>query len=402
MSHLEKYVNIIQNMKHILETDKEIMIKYLYEQKCSEYEQKCGIATFYEKLSFFSKRFITKNIDNYEYIQTLENENIYVTTSFCGGGFDQIILDSEKKIIFFSKWWFNHYFEFIEHINHFFITTYDKLDFQNAYYIGNNVIAIQKWFVTYGHVMDELFNLYDFYEKKLEKEKEKGEKKVNKDYKIMNSFINTYNSKHHNNKIISKLLFGDLFINNDIIHKIPLLRIQNLFLIKHTLFHNTFQHFPENAKNKIINSVFLDRPIVTSQYKSCFITRNKNKEIKERNINNFVQIETYFQNKSNFLFMNPENEPIQCLIENIYDKDLIVLTWGGALVNLIYAKKGAHVIILKSKGYDKENGHHLRHIFKHFKITIIFHENNEVALDRIEKVIDSINEKDNINNIKIK
>jgi len=367
MSIFEK----IEEIKYITQQDKKILtdaVKNNYDY------------SIYEKLSFYSRKFEKYSLEDYNYIKTTEEEDIFVTNFHLlqSHSFSNIYLDNEKKIIFFSNWWFNVGIEtFIDHIYIFFNNVYEKLDFDNAHFIGSNIISIQTWFTSYGHFLDEVFNLYDFKNKLTEKE--------NKNYYVLTENQTTDYYKNYGK--ITDILFDDNHhININSLNN-NLCKLKNLYLIEHNIFSPTFHKFPLCARNKISNHNGINENICEKE--NCFITRGKASHL-PRNLNNQYEIEKYFDSKNNFSIINPENETIESFVKKIKNKKLIIITWGSALVNLIFANKGTNVIILKSKSYEHENIDLLKHVVQGLNIFIITHKNNEIDITEIENIINSI------------
>jgi hypothetical protein len=111
-----------------------------------------------------------------------------------------------------------------------------------------------------------------------------------------------------------------------------------------------------------------------------------------RNLSNQLELEEYFKNK-NFEIVNPETENFYNFIDTINNASTIIITWGGALTNLIYLKENTNVYILKSKSYLDENIYIFQKIIDTYKlnVSIIFSVNNEI---KCEDVLNEINKKE--------
>jgi hypothetical protein len=197
----------------------------------------------------------------------------------------QIFLDEDKKIIFNSRWWFNKENgipSLINHLNIFINNIYSRLKLINVPNIGTNIIAIQSWFKTYGHYMDEMFVLSDFYTIL-----------NNPQFKIMSEYNNTV-KENNNYKYISDLLFENNYINPYTFNA-PILKFNNLYLIKHSYNMNTFHSFPINVKNMLINKICLNTQaqINENNFSKIFITRSIAKHM-HRNLSNQMEIEDFF------------------------------------------------------------------------------------------------------------
>jgi capsular polysaccharide biosynthesis protein len=254
---------------------------------------------------------------------------------------------------------------------------YETLDFNKAFDIGNNVIAIQQWYYAYGHFMDENFNLFDFHSQ--------IKKIYNLDFKILNDYSNDVAYKNY--PFISNVLFGNNHINSFHYDK-KILKFKNLFLIKHKITMPTFHKFPLTAKNHILN--FIQNNNSSNNDKiGCFITRGIATHL-PRNLDNQNEIEDFFNSKQNFCVINPEKITICDFINTIQNKNIIVITWGSALVNLLFLKPQTNVIILKSKSYEHESIELFKHIIKDLNLHILVHENNMIHIESIENTLSKI------------
>ena len=126
-------IDIINNMKNITENDKKI----LKEVNLNFYAQ----LPLLEQLSFYSAKFKSHNMDDYSYLQTQYNETIYGINTL--GGLNNILFDSDKKLIFNTRYWYNSSsIHLIQHLAHFFNNIFNTLDdkIKNSYDIGDNII----------------------------------------------------------------------------------------------------------------------------------------------------------------------------------------------------------------------------------------------------------------------
>ena len=332
----------------------------------------------YEKLSFFSKKYTTKTLENYIYIETNPEEYIY----YCCKQ-PSVFLDNDKKIIFNSKWWFNNGNQptsFINHVGHV-LNYYDTLNINNCIDISNNLITIQSWFSTYGHFKDEIFNLCDFYLKNKE-----GKTNKNIDHTILYNYpTNNVNYNEIKNKLFEKNVINPQIYLPDV----PLLRFKNLILIEHNIISPTFHYFPENIRHKMVKSITL--PINNGIiYTNCFITRSIAHHL-PRNLSNQLEIEKFINLLDNFDVINPENISLDELIYILQNQKLVIITWGSALINLMYLKPNTNFIILQSKSYEHESIELFKHIIKKLNIDIIKHTNNIIDTLLIKKSINNFN-----------
>jgi len=332
-----------------------------------------------KQLSFYSHKGKTMYLNEYEY-EYIEGD-IYVTTIHIigGGGIFQIFLDEDKKIIFNSRWWFNNgkgIPSLINHLNIFMNHVYNKLQLNDIPNIGKDIIAIQAWFNTYGHYLDEMFVLSDFYNN------------LNKThFKIMREY-DTTKQENNNYKYISDLLFENNYINPYTFNA-PILKFNNLFLIKHSIIMNTFHSFPINVKNMLINKLCLNTQVQVNEnnFSKIFITRSIAKHM-PRNLHNQIEIEDFFKTKL-FNVLNPENIEFKDFINILQKANVIIITWGSALTNLIFCNPGTKVIILKSQSYENESIVLFNKIIQNNSliVKVILHKNNEIDLNELNETI---------------
>ena len=354
----QEYISKINTTKNISENDKIILIEAFTKNDVS----------LFKNLSFYSNKYSNHTLGDYSYLKTNENEDIFITQ--INNGIEQVILDSEKKIIFDSRWWYSPNCgvpSFIDHISMFYNEVYENLNFDDTYDAGKDVIAIQYWFNTYGHFMDEILNIYDFNNKI----------SYSNHFKILRSYPEGEYFKNY--KIITDTLFGENYIKN----YGKMVKLQNLYLIRHEIIMPTFHKFPMIARNHILNSVLSDD---NEKKPHCFLTRGIATHL-PRNLNNQLEIEEYYKAKDEFLVLNPENITIYDLINIIRNVKILIITWGSALVNLMFLKPGTTVIILKSKSYEHESIELFRHIIDGLNLHVLIHENNIINIEKIENLL---------------
>ena len=295
----------------------------------------------------------TKMLDKYEYFES--GKDYYYSTQF------NIIFDSEKNILINSNIQLSCNSKYLETSKNFI----NNIDLSINYETYNNIIFIQHWFITYGHFKDELFNLYNFY-KLLN----------NKKYKVVMNYkpVSNMNYSVNNYDILSSLLFNepDVFINVNKLNT-PIIKINNLILIKHDLTSPMFHMFPSISKNKILSTI---RDINFN--KNIFITRGKALHL-PRNLDNQDELEQHFVNM-NYSIINPELLDIKTFIQQIKNAENIYITWGGALVNLCYVNPNANIYILKSSSYMHEE------LFFIFKFLKTYKNLYEIKCNNINKI----------------
>jgi hypothetical protein len=156
-------------------------------------------------------------LDEYSYYKSDDNEYIYYVNMFYNDPLvikerpvhfnaGSFFMDRNKNIINESRNIFD-----IDDFNeipevHKLLDNINEEQLNNAIYIGENIIGISKWQILYGHVHDELYLLYDFYNKL-----SKTNKKIN--YKILYEFTsdkNIFDYPHENIEIIHNHLFDNI------------------------------------------------------------------------------------------------------------------------------------------------------------------------------------------------
>ena len=368
-------IDIINNMKNITENDKKI----LKEVNLNFYAQ----LPLLEQLSFYSAKFKSHNMDDYSYLQTQYNETIYGINTL--GGLNNILFDSDKKLIFNTRYWYNSSsIHLIQHLAHFFNNIFNTLDdkIKNSYDIGDNIILIQSWFTTYGHFLDEVYNLHDF--------RIKLQNFKNEEYKVLNSYPNSKEDYFKNYDVIVSALFPNSeYINYNKYDNI--VRMKNCFIIQHKCGTPTFHNFPANTTKYLLDNISFNP--TDYNHKNIFITRGIATHL-PRNLENQIEIENYFTNYDNFKVINPETMHFNEFVNNIRKVNLLVITWGGALTNLVFLPANANVIILKSKSYDNESIHLFNKIIKRNNLNVIIIESidNVIKIDTIETILQGINQ----------
>ena len=312
-----------------------------------------------------------KNINNLSIFSQkgkINNNNDYITYEYdCTLYYISklnIWIDEEYKLLSNSNWWYCcDIIKFINHINHY-INIINNINLTNILVIEKNVVAIQKWFNTYGHFMDELFTLKNYIIN-------------NKDYIPIFSFPlemedNIYATGNY--KIICEMLFNKDYVN---LFNNNITKINKLILIKHYITDNTFHKFPIYISDLIKNKILYSLPKMNSN-DYLFITRNKSVHL-SRNLDNQKEIEEYLLTL-HVNIINPEEITFNELILQINSHTNIIITWGSALVNLVFCPLYSNIIILKSKSYEHECIDLFKKIIddRYLNIKIIVHDNNNI------------------------
>jgi hypothetical protein len=289
-----------------------------------------------KKMSIFSTLGEYKSIDGYKYYESYDNEYVYyIPGKIHGIG---VFVDKNRKILFNSKY-FTFFPGLLEEFLQNILPIVNDLDFDNNTYIDDNIIAITKWFDTYGHYTDEIFNLCNYYEK--------IKNIIPNNYKILVDYApsSIINYSMDNYQLLNSYLFENNITNaNNCIFK-----LKKILLIEHVVASENFHTFPITAKNKILTKI----RDLNLNYKNIFITRGNALHM-PRNLSNQTEIEKLLE-LYNYVVINPELMDIESFINSVRNADNVFITWGGALTNLIYLKHHANVYIMRSKSYSHES-----------------------------------------------
>jgi hypothetical protein len=139
-------------MNYLRDSDKKLLVTY----------QNTGDIKIAKTMSIFSTLGEYKSIDGYKYYESRDTEYVYYIPNSCRYG--GIFIDKNKKILFNSRY-FNFFPSHLKNFLQYILPFLNELDLDSSRYIDKNIIAITKWFNTYGHYKDEIFNLYNFSEK---------------------------------------------------------------------------------------------------------------------------------------------------------------------------------------------------------------------------------------------
>ena len=309
------------------------------------------------QLSIFSKK--GKFVKNGEYNTYIYSDGDYFYNNIINSWFD-----SDFKLLLFTNWWYKTYSltNFINHINLFLFLT-QNVDLTTYTLLPSGYVTVQKWHITYGHFLDEIFCLYDF----IKKTSIIDNPFFSFQLEIENNMYGTSNYKQ-----VCKILFGDNYYNS----VETLVKVQNLTLITHEYDENTFHWFPIEHSNFIINRII--RTPYLEKNNALFITRGNAAHL-NRNLDNQTEIENYLK-EQNVTIFNPEKENFDNLVKIIQEHTKIIITWGSALVNLIFCKPFSEIIILKSKSYQSESINLFNKIInqRQLKIKIITDIDNKI------------------------
>lgn len=291
------------------------------------------------ELDIFSKNQVIKTLGDYSYIEP--TCDVYYIKNL------DLFVDEDKKLFLFSNWKFQNEYYFLEHIDTI-IESLKNYDLKKAIELEDSYLWCQRWFCSYGHFCDDCFNNFNF--------KYQSNKKFD-NYSVLIEFHNNQEENNgyripknnHNYRNICNYLFNDKYYNPNDSKACDLYKLKKIVLISNSYHDPTFHKFPKSARNFIISKI----SNTTETHPNLFLTRSEGLHMK-RLLDNMADIEKYMKEK-NFNILNPENTNYLELVRNIKNAKKLILTWGGALVLLMYASKDAQITIIQGKYYGDEN-----------------------------------------------
>ena len=305
-----------------------------------------------------------KTLDNYTYFESNDDECLYYITEF------NVFFNKDRKILYNSNIQLTSNSIFLESVKNFI----NNISFEDRQFDElENIISIQKWFSTYGHFKDEIFNLCNFYELF-----------NNKNYKVLMNYEKTSNINYsfENYDIIKNMLFDNNTFINGCLFNSDIIKVKKLILIEHKIESPMFHMFPQNVINKILQKISNNNNLIEYN-KNIFITRGKAIHM-PRNLNNQEEIETYFKS-INYSVINPETIELELFINSIKNAENIFITWGGAIVNLCYVNPNANIYLLQSKSYEHEKLFEIFKFLKNYKNLHIIKcdDNNNIDIKKL-------------------
>jgi len=347
--------NLIDNS--LLDVNDKILLKNLLQQ--NKYPEDIY------NLSIFSKKGVEIINNNYNTVVYDKNEVLFYDNLM------NIWLDNNLKLLPYSNWWYKtDIIRFLAHINRY-LNRIKNIDINNYQTEESNFIAIQKWFNTYGHFLDELICLKEYNQTN------------NLIYKPFISFpledyeVESVKYASLNYKIICKSIFDNNYLN--VFSNKKIIKVNGLILLKHEFIEHTFHHFPLLISNEILSKCDKQHDILNVNTNDIlFLTRGIACHM-PRNLDNQLEIEEYLS-KKNVKVINPELIKFEIFVNLINSYKNIIITWGSALVNLIFCSENTKIKILKSKSYEHETIDLFNKIIneRNLEIEIITHQNNKI------------------------
>jgi hypothetical protein len=348
--------NLIDNS--LLDIDDKILLKNLLQQ--NKYPKDIY------NLSIFSKRGVDVINNDYNTIVYDKKEVLFYDN------FVNMWIDEDLKLLPYSNWWYRKNISlFLSHVN-LYLNRIKMLDTNNCQIEESNFIAIQKWFNTYGHFLDEIVCLKEY------------NTKNNFIYKAFISFplenyeVESVKYASLNYKIICNSLFENNYLNVFSTEKI--VKVNGLILLTHEYEEKTFHHFPFTISNEIVSKYCNSVPDIFNINSNdvLFLTRGIASHM-PRNLENQTEIEEYLIQK-NVKVVNPELIEFEIFIRLINSYKNIIITWGSAIVNLMFCSQNTKIKILKSKSYEHESIDLFNKIIneRNLEIEILVHQNNRI------------------------
>lgn len=202
-------------------------------------------------------------------------------------------------------------------------------------------LAIQQWFITFGHFHDEVFSLADYATLN-------GLKfSPILDYPPTDDVLMRYRTTF-NYERLQELALGSSAWNFYEAGRRSVV-LNGCITIEHLGGCSTFHSFAPEVSRSIISKIGTSPFVAPSVY---FVSREIATHL-PRNIQNQVEIEDLCE-VNRIKVLRPERIYFDRLVIRLNSAKAVIITWGGALTNLAYVREGAKVLILKSMSYQKE------------------------------------------------
>ncbi|WP_144004657.1 glycosyltransferase 61 family protein [Asticcacaulis excentricus] len=326
-----------------------------------------GAETALPELSIFRPRNI-QNIDAYRY--SVSNDTLYYIGDH-NRKHHALFFDDQGKIEFNSRYYCTHLVNFLQLIDQA-LFLIEESNISSATNIGENFVAIEKWFLSYGHFQDELFSINDF----MQQMNLFGKATGFLDYPT-DSHLDTENFKFNTNyQILDRAVFGESSLNAYTFGD-GILKLRGLTLIENHITSPNFHRFPSSVSSKA-RLAALGSGESTGPEK-VFITRSSS----YRDIGNKDEAEAFFADQG-FLIVNPEDISIIELIRVLANVKYVGMYFGSAMTNMIYMPKGTKVHVIQAKSYLHEGLEIWQNILKEYNIDLNVHKASDENVVDIE------------------
>lgn len=202
--------------------------------------------------------------------------------------------------------------------------------------IDENVVLITSWHQSWGHLIDSICVLTDFFYR--HRLNELG-------YKVMLSVPECPWAE--NVLEIARTLLGNHFVNlRELEDSKRLLSFQEVILVHQAPSKVSFLSFPQNVVNILQNQ--WNDGIENNAY-NVFLTRSTTNVY--RILENHGEVEHFFRTHG-FLIIDPESHSNEALFNLLKNARNIVITNGSALSSLIFFRLTSRIFCLNSAGYQ--------------------------------------------------
>ena len=277
------------------------------------------------------------NISGKPIYRSFTHSNLYYipTTTVLDNVYNGILFDDKRKIVSYSS--FN-------------VLGYDKTSLEEglkplvtmadreANRIEHKVVLITTWPPSWGHLIDSICVLTDFFYR--HRLNELG-------YKVM--LLVPECPWAENVLEAARLLLGSHFVNlQELEDPKRLLSFQEVILIQHAPSSVSFLSFPQNVVNILQNQ--WNDGIENDAY-NVFLTRSTTNVY--RILENHGEIEHFFRDHG-FVVIDPESHSNSALFNLLKNARNIVITNGSALSSLIFFRLTSRIFCLNSAGYQPQ------------------------------------------------
>jgi hypothetical protein len=314
-----------ENLTHLSAEDKTILLHAYTSNQFS----------LVQTLSIFSSKGVYKQVGDYYYFETNDTEVIYYLNRRLFGYY--FFIDSDRKILFYSRYFLG--FDFLTLVNFIdpLMSLVNRVNLTSAADVGTCFISIQQWYTTYGHVQDELFALADFNVQYTNENECTSATSYLVDIET-DITSSQYTPTHFT---VANVVLDNNYLNADVYSTV--IKLTRLCLVRHKYGEKSFHLFRPEITNKICTHFNSTPTVITALNNDMgllkipeivFITRGKATHL-PRNLSNQLEIEDYLKTNG-VLVINPETISIQELVFISRQCKHAIITWGSAMVNLIY------------------------------------------------------------------
>lgn len=327
-------LDLAKNLNFINDSDKSILCEAIEEHQAGK-----GFSHAYS-MSIFSKAGSTIIAGAYKYRDLRDTGLLYLNRCMSRGG--PLLLDEQGLIVPNSNVMLGYPHLLISHLQNFLEAAQCALQIQPIKAFEGNALAIQTWFITYGHYHDEVYALADFL-----RETEFNLRPV-VDYPPSDNMLLNYKTSINYERIQS-LILGPKGCNLFEAGMNPV-SLDGGIVIDHLIDSPTFHLFSTDIRASVVSKSQVFQPSIPPY---CFLSREQATHL-PRNIANQKEVEDACK-RLEIPVVYPEYLSFDRLVRQLNATKGIIITWGGSLTNLVYLKHGAKVVVLKSSSYRHEN-----------------------------------------------